>query len=104
MCDFDLENLNNEVAIEKAKKVLDDEKVIGSKKNNRNVTFITRYIVMGIIIFIIVVIFAEFEILMGSHEWTMFFFVIILPCFLLVGLIAGVIQGIKFLLSRLKTK
>lgn len=65
--------------------------------------FITRYIAVGIIIFLFVFIFAELEIIWGSHEWAMLLFAFG-PCYLVVGFIAVVTYGIKFVLSRLRKK
>lgn len=111
-CGFDLENLNDEEAIEKVRQSFTGKRVspVGEEKSantkilGRVGTSITVYIMIGLIIFFVVNIFAEFEIFWGSHEWAMLFFVIIVPGFLLVGLIAGVTYGIKFLLSRLRKK
>jgi predicted nucleic acid-binding Zn ribbon protein len=103
-CHFELKWLDDEGEIERAKKYLDAEKLIeGSNKPNKVATIILSYIGIAIIIYIVVVIFSENGILMAGHEWTMLFFAF-LPCYIGLGLIAGLIFGISNLISRLRKK
>ena len=104
LCNFDLENMNDEEAIESAKKYLDAEKLIeGSNKPNKVATIILSYIGIAIIIYIVVVIFSENGILMAGHEWAMLFYAF-LPCYIGLGFISGLIFGISNLISRLRKK
>ena len=107
-CNFDLENVNNVEAIERAKKLVNEKPIKKNSEPNKIGPLILKYIGafvgIGIIIFIVVVIFAENGIFMAGHEWTMLFYAFIFPCFLGLGLIAGLIFGILNLVSRFRKK